>query len=595
MLRKTTPWILTAIFCAAAALLSGCDRIREKTTELLWDHSGIPENAEYQQYLELDASGDLDENGLYRSEVIEQQRMEEASEPQGSVRISFARNDHFLIDYYADEAMTIPLKGSEWRLDPGDAVYASAPAVVNQSSNLYRFSEFRVLEFDMAGNAHELASVTPDLPGLVFRIPEDFTGTELSVIPLGKYLKRTVTLNAGFFDENGRRSALDNIVWEINGTRYGSGSVQLDPMGVYRVVCDYSAYKDQWYFLQSSPESYWNKDSDGTITFFEVPSDTEHVDYQVSLHRYGFLKIGNGIDTLGGSDSLLDNAASLFLPRHDNEIQNPIELLQVNGITVSNDFSNSEISIPKLKSGDEVLIRVPEELKVIGSGLHIPQPESKNQSMEYRITIPDTNDMVFSLTVGMRNSESGGLFHPYSVKNGVMRVYDALGVEYTEGSELPYENEKVTVEITPDSGYCIYGKNIKNNSYRADMKYSDLTAKCDGILNDHPIRPGIKVTIDTSDDLGDCVFWSGNAPISGNVVLREDQDLQFDYMLRQDSGYELILTKEDAGEAINVWSPYAATRQMEVTDDLNGKTLRCRDFVTLKEGAPANDAASDLF
>ena len=103
------------------------------------------------------------------------------------------------------------------------------------------------------------------------------------------------------------------------------------------------------------------------------------------------------------------------------------------------------------------------------------------------------------------------------------------------------------------------------------------------------------VILDTDDDLGECVFWSGNEQIHGQVMLREGQDLQFDYMLRQDAGYEIILAPEDRGEAVNIWSPFAANRQLEVTDALAGMTLRCRDFLTLKEGVSTENAAADPF
>ena len=66
--------------------------------------------------------------------------------------------------------------------------------------------------------------------------------------------------------------------------------------------------------------------------------------------------------------------------------------------------------------------------------------------------------------------------------------------------------------------------------------------------------------------------------------MREGQDLQFDYLLDPDLGYEVILTEADRYQVMNVWNPYAATRVLDVTEALQGKTLRCRDFVTLQEG-----------
>ena len=77
-------------------------------------------------------------------------------------------------------------------------------------------------------------------------------------------------------------------------------------------------------------------------------------------------------------------------------------------------------------------------------------------------------------------------------------------------------------------------------------------------------------------------------------MLREGQDLQFDYMLYADSGLEITLTPADLKEAVNLWSPLAANRSLDVTEELNGRTLRCRDFLTFKEGA-ATDVITDPF
>ena len=55
-------------------------------------------------------------------------------------------------------------------------------------------------------------------------------------------------------------------------------------MESYRVAYDYSFYKDNWYFAGSSPESYWDNSSDGTIAFLAGPSDQVSMEYSVLLH-----------------------------------------------------------------------------------------------------------------------------------------------------------------------------------------------------------------------------------------------------------------------------------------------------------------------
>ena len=77
--------------------------------------------------------------------------------------------------------------------------------------------------------------------------------------------------------------------------------------------------------------------------------------------------------------------------------------------------------------------------------------------------------------------------------------------------------------------------------------------------------------------------------ISGTVLLREGQDLQFDYLLNDYEKYEIYLTAEEKALTADVWSPYNASRFIEVDESLQGKTLRCRDYITLRERIKADD------
>ena len=43
---------------------------------------------------------------------------------------------------------------------------------------------------------------------------------------------------------------------------------------------------------------------------------------------------------------------------------------------------------------------------------------------------------------------------------------------------------------------------------------------------------------------------------------------------------------------VEVWSPYASSRSLDVTEELQGETLRCRDFVTIQEGVKSDAAHS---
>lgn len=563
-------------------VLSGCAQIREKAEQLMWEKSGVTEDITYIQYQQMEAAGALDQNGLYRSAELE--TYEKRQIKPGTVHVSFARNDFLRFDYYQDEAFSQTLETTDCWLNPGEAVFAGEPELTNPNSKLYRFSEFVIMELDDKGSVKGLLQRVKTIPGEVYRIPDDFTGTDISIIPIGEYLDRTVKLSAVSVAPDGSRTALENGSWEINGKHYGNVSVKLNPMESYHINYDYGPYREKLYFSGSTPESYWENSRESTVTFLAEPSDNEYMEFEVRLHPYSRMTITNGVTYQNVVDSFLDGAASIFGNKSVIETRNIITLIQVNGLTKGNNFSDTEVDIPELRAGDEVLIRVPAELKLISEDLKDLTSSESDAGRDYRFLIPDSETMHYHLSVTQRNSNRDGVFHETILDNAEFEVISSTGIRYTEGSELPAENEKVTVKITPNKDYCVYGKNVKDNIYQDEMKYSELAAHISEIIESHPVKPGIMVTMDTDDEFGECVFWTGTQRLSGTVMLREGQDFQFDYLLDPEAGYEIYLTPEERMMGIEVWSPYASSRSLDVTESLQGKTLRCRDFVTIQEG-----------
>ena len=568
-------------------LISGCSSIEQRVKEELWKHSGVPEDISYIQYQQMNSADALNKDGMYHSQILEQYKSTVV--PEGTVYVSFARNEFLKINYYQDKELTKKIETDGCWMNPGDSIYASAPEVTNQANLLYRFSELNVLEIGPNRNVIKLLATANTLPGEVYHIPEDFQGSDISIIPLGKYLNRVIDLKAVYKHPDGSESILENGVWYINGIPHGNGTAELNPMSTCRIVYDYSAYKNDWYYVGSVPESYWERSSDSTITFIAEPSDISNEKYEVQLHPFLSMTIKNAVSYQNVVDSLLDGAANIFSNKSIIETQNIIELIQVNGITQINNFSDTEVTLPELKVGDEILLRLPGDLKANSEGLVLPDAVENDGNRDYRFVIPDSEQFDIQMSVSRRHSDPERKFHEVSIENGTLSLFDSSGIRYNEGSELPAENERVNVQIVPAADYCVYGKNVKNNVYQADMKYDEFEKNISSIISEHPIRKGIFVTIDTSDDLGTCVFWTGTDMIEGTVMLREDQDLQFDYLLNTDSGYEIILTPEEIRQIVNVWSPYAASRNLEVSESMQGMTLRCRDFVTLQERTVADD------
>ena len=579
------------LFLGCMLLLTGCSRIYTYVEEKMWENSGVEEELSYVQFKQMRSADALNEDGTYRSADLEEYDKREEERNRGTVHVSFAENEFLRFTYYSDAEQSLPLSTTNCRLNPGDPIYVSAPEIVNPNSSLYRFSEFRIRELDEKGYVKQQLASVKELPGLLYRIPEDFSGSEISIIPLGEYRERTIILSAVQQHPDGRKTSLENGKWEINGKQHGNVSVKLNPMESYHITYEYSPYQDGWYFMKSEPEYYWENSNEAAITFLSGPSDNEIVRYEVCLHPYGKITVSNAVSYQNVVDSFLDSAATIFQNRSVIETQNIISLFQINGMTVVNNFGDTEFTAASIKAGDEILIRIPAELKLISAEIDLPASLETDNTREYRFSVPDKEIMDFHISVGKRNSDKDGVFHETKPDHGTLNIYDASGIRYREGSELPAENERISVEIIPEKDYCIYGRSVRNNIYRSEMKYTDYVTNLDKILAEHPIKPGIFVTLDTEDDLGECVFWTDNKSITGTVMLREGQDLQFDYLLDPDAGYEIILTQQDREQFVTSWSPYAASRQLDVTEELQGKTLRCRELITIQEGVKTDYAA----
>ncbi len=574
---KQTEKLPILILTALAFLLCGCDTVNDLVSRALWKFSDVESDESYRTYAELRDNGELDDDGLYHSEELAALEAA-AKEPDGTIHVSFSVNDALGFTYYRDAAMTEALDTNSCWLNPGDAVYASAPDLSNAPA-LYNFSHFEIRARASEEEAWTGVGTSESIPGLVYAIPNDFNGTDLSILPMGYYEQRTLTLSVRDGDEE-----LTKGFWTVNGKDYGNVTVKVNAQSTCRVVYNYGAYKDSYYFYDSDPECFYDKSSDGTVTFYETPSDKAEVSYTVEMHPYTSLLIQNGAsDDKNWFESLWS-----FLTDADRsvyELENVVTLLEVNGSPAVNKLTGEECRLEKLKAGDEVRVRVPLNMKLTGTGVAISKPTVVSGSREYILTIPYELDENRRAAVTPRNSEDGE-YHAPTVKDGTLRLYDKFGNEYLDGSELPGENETVAVEITPDEGMCVYGKHVKNNVYREEMTYSAFVTRFPELTREAEIRPAHAVVLDTTDELGSCTFWIGSEAVEGPVLLRDDDNFELDYTLNN-TRYEIIYEYGDP-VPMDGSSIFSVTRDIEINDSLDGRTLRCRDFVKLAERTTSN-------
>ena len=149
--------------------------------------SGIMQDSDYQEYQSLYDAGELNEAGEYVFESDHDNNPDGLNTPQGSIHVTFADNRYLKIEYFRNESMTESIDIDSCYLDPGDSIYGSLLGFNNPGSDDYDLAGYRIVQIFEDGSRMTLTESEADANGLVFEIQKDFTGNELSVIPLGHY------------------------------------------------------------------------------------------------------------------------------------------------------------------------------------------------------------------------------------------------------------------------------------------------------------------------------------------------------------------------------------------------------------------------
>ena len=282
-MKKKFAWVL--VWVLPILLLSGCAKSEEELEQEIWDKSEISSTDDYLRFLEYKNAGLLDEDGYYSEPVPEEPAEEENAEPAGQVHVTFAICRYIELAYYSDAAMTVPIDTNRCYLNPGDALYAKVVDISNSNSNLYGLSEFRIMVYDSDGECIDSDSVKYTSEAPIYEIPSDYTGTELSVIPVGEYESRILSLRVFYTDDTGKEKSLTGAgTWSVNGAAVTGKTKQVKSYDPYTVEFSYDP--DDYFFVDTSPKSF-KSDVPGSVIFYEVsPAEDSDTNYSVELHPY---------------------------------------------------------------------------------------------------------------------------------------------------------------------------------------------------------------------------------------------------------------------------------------------------------------------
>lgn len=551
--------------CAALLLsLAGCAELSETIENYAMEQAGITQNEDYQSYQNMQNKGELDENGHYQGdETIE---LEGVELPKGDVKISFAKNSCLDVEYFSDAAYTQPIKGNVWYLNAGDSVYAKTPAPTVAFTDFYEFDRFLLYTYDSDGSRSEFSQENTE-DGLVLRIPEEWDGSAFSVVPIGKYLNRTIQLD-DYTETDGTRSELHGK-WTVNGKKTTDSEISVSP--VASCTIDYEYDSERYHVVEVYPEKAFQ--TDGFICFESVSGidkisvklvPYEKIDLRVILDD-SVKSIPLDMITADVNENLPydkdaekdGNGRVAFDSR--TEIGSSIEF-STSG-KLSADYA-LKFAVKKTDDGGKEYTST-QYMSGSAQRIHVDlYGGEQDQGRAYK-----------KITVTVSHVEAAA-YTPVTVENGTVTL--ALkedGRELTGGAVLEKKSE-VTVTIKPKDGYYISGSNEASGAYSETMKFEKWEKDQQKILAAHPIQKAMWVTLNSEDGHGLCVYKLNDEVVSGKVRLEDGQKLELTYSLT-DEEYEI-----DRGW----WDPYkyfssgSKTASITVSADLDGKTLTPADF-----------------
>lgn len=343
---------LTALSLIVVLFLAGCSPVDGYIKDKMLQQSGVLENKDYIQYQNYLAEGKLDQYGYYNAENNDQNSI------SGTIHVTFPSNNNLIVNYYEDANHTNMLNTANCYLNPGDSVYASVEISSDVFSSLYEFSNFNIYEYRADGSRELLADWDPDYKntGIALKIPSSYTGTELSIEPVGKYKERVISLRDYYLDENEKENDLAGT-WIIDDKEYTGDTVSISPVSSY--IISYKYNSNEYFYVSSVPECYYNNNEDGIVIFKQRESTDETLDYSVELHKYISVSIV--------SDS-------------DREVS-------VNGGIRQKVKTNTELNISHLKYGEYVILETNREWSDLENFRELILVAAENIGSTYKYTL----------------------------------------------------------------------------------------------------------------------------------------------------------------------------------------------------------------
>ena len=527
--------------CVLTFFLAGCSsakvNLQNTILEEMQEKSGVFEDEDYQKYEELKNTGKLDLDGY----VIGSHPKTDTDDSEeviktGTIHVTLSHNNHLDVQYYLDEDKTKIVDNECW-LNPGDSLYYSYALPINVKTDFYSFDTFKIYSY-LPNRTLETRINTCPKDNVVFTVPDEYNGTELSVEPIGKYSSRTLTLNDYFVDVEGISHDARGK-WIVNKKVVEEDIAFLSPT----VDCNVSYQYDpnQYYVSETRPQFFSNPEG---IIHFDVVSPRESTsEFAVKVKEY----------TTVTFDGSVKGISKVWV----NDIEQKL----------------SKNSLIHLRQGDQIKVEVKDKY-VAGSNdlFAVDNPKSN----EYLFEVPDSN--ITNMSIIVTSSDSTVFEKPVFVNGSVSVVYADTGIEIADGN-IVSKDTRITVKVTPNDGYYISGNKVKEDgTYSQTMKYSELSKNIQNLAKDHAIKKIITIYVDTNDPYGSVKFISNGKEINSSIKLKSEETIKIEYKL-EDKNYRIV-HKDFINNMINNSS---TSREIKISEEMDGTTLKREDYIELIE------------
>lgn len=533
------------------SFLSGCADAKQKLTESfesqMMTESKLEEDEEYLKYRNYEENNLLTEDGI----PLEVQQKtgfqnEDIEETAGTVHVTFAQNP-FISVYYSIEKDSKTQLDTECYLMPGDTIYCKTPQASNENSSTYHFQEFRIYKYDEENIRDKQPIISDGSNSVVYKIPDDFKGEGISIEPIGKFENRIINLHDYYVDSAGKNNEMTGL-WIVNEKEIQGTIAEADSTDELRV--EYQFDSSNYYVSKAKPEPLSNSEGIIKYSIYDVLEEIDSFD--IYLRHY--ITLNFKVDPKKGIKSIKVGTQDRGL--------------------VDNRLSG-------LKIGDRIIISTNPGYKATCPILEL---ESTGDN-QYTYVVPEIDNESIDITI----ADKTGTYSTQEINNGTLtlKYVDINNKAEIKDGETVAASTKVLVIIKPNDGYYVSGKDVKDDIYQKEMKFSEYEKNINNIISDHKIKKIYSVTLDTKDPdgCGKVVYKIGNQEVSGLIKnVRDGQNITMTYTIDKDSKY--VIDREGSG--LGGWiSDRISAKSEEITinvsSDIDGTTISRDQYIKVKE------------